>query len=432
MTLDEKVLEVKALCLELEETLSAMAGKEYTDSGDARRDRACLRQLSHRWHAARQLLTNDSYRQDGNGITYTQGIKRIDHAIRRVNRVLGLAEEELRKEKKKQICRMITEAYPPLAPLAEMIADSVLFSDRVFYLAEAKETVWRSRVNERMQTVAHDLETILSMPPAYSAALVLFYLESGNLSATMNHAEKMSDLCSLLPQGFSQNDSMDRRRGSRTLSVCGEAAQIERLSSCIQMLGLEMEILQEQMPGSPKRLSEPPADFVSIDLETTGSWGVKNGDAPAQIIEIGAVKVKNGAIVDRFDLLINPGRRITEPVIKITHITDEMVAGQPDAVEGITRLLDFAEDLPWVGHDFLANDMPLILRAASPAGITVEPQCFDTFSFASAHKKDWELSGLSLKALAEHFQIEHGQLHRAVEDAEVTAKVVLRIREGSR
>ena len=66
--------------------------------------------------------------------------------------------------------------------------------------------------------------------------------------------------------------------------------------------------------------------FVAFDIEHTGTFGIDNGDAEAEIIEIGAVKVVDGNIVDRFDMLANPGRTIVPRIARLTHITDDMLS----------------------------------------------------------------------------------------------------------
>ena len=69
--------------------------------------------------------------------------------------------------------------------------------------------------------------------------------------------------------------------------------------------------------------------YVIFDLETTG-LDPKDGNS---IIEIGAVRVRNNEIIDRFDELINPGVKLSDEIIRITNITDEMLTGKPKEEE---------------------------------------------------------------------------------------------------
>lgn len=83
--------------------------------------------------------------------------------------------------------------------------------------------------------------------------------------------------------------------------------------------------------------------YVVFDLETTG-LDPKDGNS---IIEIGAVRVRNNEILDRFDELINPGVPLSEEIIKITSITDDMLVGKPKEEEIVKKFIT------WVGNDIL-------------------------------------------------------------------------------
>ncbi len=83
--------------------------------------------------------------------------------------------------------------------------------------------------------------------------------------------------------------------------------------------------------------------YVVFDLETTG-LDPKDGNS---IIEIGAVRVKNNEIVDRFDELINPGIKLSDEIIRITNITDDMLVGKPLEEDVVKKFIS------WVGNDIL-------------------------------------------------------------------------------
>ena len=87
-------------------------------------------------------------------------------------------------------------------------------------------------------------------------------------------------------------------------------------------------------------------EYVVFDTETTGFTPYSD-----QMIEIGAVKIKNGVITDRFDELINPGRELPRKIVELTNITDEMLEGK-DTEENVTkRFKEFIGDLPLVAHN---------------------------------------------------------------------------------
>ena len=88
-------------------------------------------------------------------------------------------------------------------------------------------------------------------------------------------------------------------------------------------------------------------EFVVYDTETTG-FNAANGD---QMIEIGAVKIKDGVITDRFDKFINPGRHIPDKITELTFITDEMVKDASDEGTVTKEFLDWVKDAPMVAHN---------------------------------------------------------------------------------
>ena len=87
--------------------------------------------------------------------------------------------------------------------------------------------------------------------------------------------------------------------------------------------------------------------YVVFDFETTG-FNAGGGDT---IIEIGAVKIHNGEIIDRFDELINPGRKLPNKIVEVTNITDDMLKNKDNEENAIKRFIDWFEDYPMVAHN---------------------------------------------------------------------------------
>ena len=85
--------------------------------------------------------------------------------------------------------------------------------------------------------------------------------------------------------------------------------------------------------------------FVVVDIETTGLT-----PASERIIEIGAVRVRGDQIGEEFDVLIQPGRKLSSFIIELTGITDEMLAGAPDICEGLRQFMEFAGEDILMGH----------------------------------------------------------------------------------
>ena len=85
--------------------------------------------------------------------------------------------------------------------------------------------------------------------------------------------------------------------------------------------------------------------YVSIDLETTGLNPKRD-----RIIEIGAIRVEQGQIVEEFSTFVNPGRKLEERITELTGIRDEDLADAPQLDEVFPKLLEFMGELPLLGH----------------------------------------------------------------------------------
>jgi len=87
--------------------------------------------------------------------------------------------------------------------------------------------------------------------------------------------------------------------------------------------------------------------YVIFDLETTGLYP-NSGDT---IIEIGAVKIKDGKIIDRYDELVNPNKLLSEEIIKITGITNEMLEGKRTEEMALKDFMKWVDNNPLVAHN---------------------------------------------------------------------------------
>ena len=105
--------------------------------------------------------------------------------------------------------------------------------------------------------------------------------------------------------------------------------------------------------------------FVVFDIETTGLHNDKNN-----ITEIGAVKVVNGQIVDKWSTFVNPCQPIPENIVELTGITDSMVADAPKIEEILGEFFEFCKDCILVAHN-AAFDIGFIKKAAETNEIFV-------------------------------------------------------------
>jgi DNA polymerase III epsilon subunit family exonuclease len=192
--------------------------------------------------------------------------------------------------------------------------------------------------------------------------------------------------------------------------------------------------LQEELAqavGKPKRLPyiEPSADsvldfvkaaesgreLVVIDVETTGT-----DPKLADLVEIAAVKVANGAIVDRWSTYVDPGRPIVGN--QMHGITDDDVRGAPSPADAVRQALDFAGDAQIVGHN-VGFDIGFVEAALGDGTHIEQGRYLDTLVIAREGYPD--LQNYKLETLSAFFGIDLIQVHRALPDAEATANLLL-------
>jgi len=105
-----------------------------------------------------------------------------------------------------------------------------------------------------------------------------------------------------------RSGSANLRQGSLTLRLRGGVEALPQVVDMLALLGMDCEVLEDGRPQSMPERTEPDFDsFVCFDLETSGTYGAAGGDAPAEITEIGAVRVVNGGITETVSQLVNPG-----------------------------------------------------------------------------------------------------------------------------
>lgn len=141
-------------------------------------------------------------------------------------------------------------------------------------------------------------------------------------------------------------------------------------------------------------------DFTAIDVETTGL-----NPKTEKIIEVGAVKVRNGKIVERFDSLVHPGRRLTERITELTGITDEMLKDAPLPEKVIPEILDFIGGDILLGHSIMF-DYSFLKRAAVNLGLMKSKDNrygIDTLKIARCCLR--ELESRSLPFLCKYYEI---------------------------
>ncbi len=162
-------------------------------------------------------------------------------------------------------------------------------------------------------------------------------------------------------------------------------------------------------------------DFVVVDTETTG---LRPG--PDRVIEVAAMRLRGGKVIDSFQSIINPGRHLPPFIVKFTGITQEMVEDAPTAKEILPDFFQFIDDATLVGHN-LAFDLNFLTYEARLLAQNCPLDGLDTILLARRFLPG--LKRFKLDMVAAHLKIQASNRHRALGDVEITAAVFLRILE---
>ncbi|PXW92494.1 DNA polymerase III catalytic subunit PolC type [Streptohalobacillus salinus] len=191
----------------------------------------------------------------------------------------------------------------------------------------------------------------------------------------------------------------------------------------IKMLyGVEVNIVDDGVPiaYNARDIHLETADYVVFDVETTGLSAVYD-----TIIELAAVRVKEGEIVERFERFSNPHQPLSQTIIDLTGITDDMLKDAPEVEEVLT------EFKAWIGEDILVAhnasfDMGFINQGFQKAGIeeAMNP-VIDTLELGRFILP--QLKSHRLNVLCKYYNIELTQHHRAIYDTEATAYLMWKL-----
>ena len=162
-------------------------------------------------------------------------------------------------------------------------------------------------------------------------------------------------------------------------------------------------------------------EYIVFDIETTGLSQKKN-----KIIEIGAVKVKDGEEIDRFSEFINPEEPIPYSIEQLTSITDEMVMHAPTVDVILPKFLEFCGDDIVVAHN-AAFDTGFIKKNAKDLGMKFDNTIMDTMTLS--HVLLPELGKFTLDRVCKALNVKNEHHHRAVDDANATAKIFVKLYE---
>ena len=157
-------------------------------------------------------------------------------------------------------------------------------------------------------------------------------------------------------------------------------------------------------------------EIVCFDIETTGLKVTQEA-----ITEIGAVRLRNGEIVETFQTFVDPERRLTPEIIGLTGITDDMLRGAPKLKDALTAFLAFTGNAPLAAHN-AEFDISFIRAGCRKCSIPFEPTYIDTLILAQNLLPG--LGKYKLDIVADHLQLPQFNHHRASDDAVPVAQML--------
>ena len=205
-------------------------------------------------------------------------------------------------------------------------------------------------------------------------------------------------------------DEMREKRYAETEEILNKypEARQYRLNYTQQEASVHEMTITEFTPISKNR-------YVAFDLETTG---LNNADDA--IVEIAAVRVENGIIVDEYHQLVNPDRPMPEKASSINHITDDMLVGKPKIHQVLPSFIVFVGDDVLVAHN-APFDIRFICQACMRNRFRIPASCFNTMNLA----RYWpEAENKKLVTLAAAAGIEIENAHRAMYDTKALVSFI--------
>lgn len=161
--------------------------------------------------------------------------------------------------------------------------------------------------------------------------------------------------------------------------------------------------------------------YVIFDIETTGLSAKKN-----KIIEIGAVKIRNGIVVDKYSTFVNPKEPIPYPIEKLTGINDRMVLSAPTISQVLPEFIEFCSEAVLVAHN-AEFDVSFIIENANLLKIKTDFTVIDTVALSRMLLPN--LKRYKLDSVAKELNVPLDNHHRAVDDAGCTALIFLKLVE---
>ena len=207
-----------------------------------------------------------------------------------------------------------------------------------------------------------------------------------------------------------------------TVQAFPEAYNVAKDLDIKVIYGMEAYVVNDGEPVAYNVQDIPLEDatYVVFDLETTGLSAIYDS-----IIEVGAVKMKGGQVIDRFESFINPGHPLSSFTTELTGITDSDVQDAPEVDPVLRKFWDFCQGSILVAHN-ASFDIGFINQVYKNIGLgSSELPAIDTLELSRLVNPDLRTHGL--KALSKRYKIELEQHHRAIYDSEATGYLLFKL-----
>ena len=286
-----------------------------------------------------------------------------------------------KESKHKEIMDYSNNIAQQYGEVGKKIIESPAFFNTKWLNKTCKPKNYQDEINEKITKAVNDVNNISAVQSDNALVLMARFYETLSMNDVKSFMNSLNDTQEQIdPIAVESENNV---LGYKILKITATEDQMASIMDQLEMMGVEVEEVEDGMPKPMEELEVPNFDsFVAFDIETSGTNGAASGDGEAQITEIGAVRVVNGVVVDKFDQLANPGRKIVPRIARLTHITDEMVANQPPVEEVIKMFQEFVGDSTLVGHNIKSSDLRYITKAANKAGVSIKGPFLDTYLLA--------------------------------------------------
>lgn len=355
----------------------------------------------------------------------------VDEPLQKVKDFIDEEETKTKESKHNGVMDFCIKESAVLGEFADVIITSDVFYEKSWDNQSSTMAKIHTEASEKIKRIASDISVIRNTNSMHTSAVLKKYMETLSMDGIKEYIEELESVA-----GFDKTVSPaitgddDNVIGYRTIKLIGTERRMSEIFEMLELADVEYEIIEDGMPKTFEELSKPSFDsFVAFDIETSGTFGVASGDGPSEITEIGAVRVVNGVITERFSELCNPGRKIVPRVARLTGISDEMVADKPSVNEIIKKFADFIGNDILVGHNIKHSDLGYISRAAKKAGVVIDNEFFDTYLYAKQFRETNAWENVRLEYLSKQLGIEQNSAHRAWCDAEANVGVYFKLKE---